>query len=128
MLKKLIEESLKESIKEMLNEDVSESKAETLASHLYGKVCMFRTYSAGVHFGTLAAKNGQECLVKNARRVWYWKNACSLSQLATDTTSSLSDSQIAVEVSEIVLDQVIEVIPMTETAVSHLKGAPVWKK
>jgi hypothetical protein len=123
---------LKELLKEILKEEITgkkvEKQRETLATSLYGKICMFRTYSAGVHFGELVAKNGQECHVKNARRVWYWKNACSLSQLATDRTTSLSDSQIAVAVPEIILDQVIEVIPMTPAAVEHLRGAPVWKK
>ena len=124
----MLDELVKESIKEILTGSRGNKGHDSVAVHLIGKVCMFRTYSAGVHFGTLAAKNGQECLVKNARRVWYWKNACSLSQLAIEATANLSDSQIAVEVPEIVLDQVIEVIPMTEAAISHLKGAPVWKK
>ena len=49
------------------------------AQSMIGKTCMFRTYSAGVHFGELAKKSGQTCLVKNAQRVFYWTEACSLS-------------------------------------------------
>ena len=54
------------------------------ARNMVGKTCMFRTYSAGVHFGVLAEKQGQTCLVKNAQRVFYWTEACSLSQLAME--------------------------------------------
>ena len=101
---------------------------DTVASHLIGKVCMFRTRSAGVHFGELAAKNGQECLVKDARRVWYWAKACSLSQLAMEGDKDLSNCKIAMPVKEIVLDQVIEVILMTKESADCLYGAPLWKK
>ena len=42
-----------------------------------------RTYSAGVFAGTLARKDGKEVELTNARRLWYWRGAASLSQLAT---------------------------------------------
>lgn len=119
-------ETLKE-LMALIGDDES-TKKETVASHLVGRVCMFRTYSAGVHFGELAAKNGQECLVKNARRVWYWSEAATLSQLSCEGSKKLDDCKIAMKVKEIVLDQVIEVIPMTKDACAHLYGAEEWKQ
>lgn len=117
MLKELIEEILKE-----------ERVRKTVASKMIGKICMFRTYSAGVHFGELVEKNNQECLVKNARRVFYWTDACSLSQLAMEGSKDISNCKIAMVVSEIVLDQVIEIIPMSKEAIDVLGGAKDWKK
>jgi len=66
------------------------------AKKFIGKTCMFRTYSAGVHFGELAEKNNQSCLVKNAQRVWYWTQACSLSQLAMEGSKNFSECKIPV--------------------------------
>lgn len=53
-------------------------------SNLIGRVCMVRTYSAGVFLGTVAARDGKEVTLTNARRIWYWDGAATLSQLATE--------------------------------------------
>ena len=54
-------------------------KAECLDGMPYQIV---RTYSAGVFAGYVASRNGQEVILKKARRLWYWVEAASLSQLA----------------------------------------------
>ena len=51
-----------------------------------GKYVIVRTYSAGVFSGNLKSRNGQEVVLTNARRLWYWAGAASLSQLAVDET------------------------------------------
>ena len=40
---------------------------------MLGKKCIFRSYASGVHFGELVEKDGKEVIIKNARRLWYWK-------------------------------------------------------
>ena len=44
-----------------------------------GKKVIIRTYSAGVHYGTLVNKKGKEVILKDAIRIFYWDGACSLS-------------------------------------------------
>lgn len=39
-----------------------------------------RTYSAGVFAGNLVSRNGREVVLSDARRLWYWAGAASLSQ------------------------------------------------
>lgn len=46
------------------------------------KQVLVRTYSAGVHFGVLVKREGQEVHLKNARRLWSWSGAFSLSENA----------------------------------------------
>jgi hypothetical protein len=89
-------------------------------------IVLVRTYSAGVHFGELVTRNGKEVVLKNARRLWSWRGACSLSQVAIDGVA-LSGSNISVVVPEITLIEAIEIIPMTESAAKLLMGAPAWK-
>ena len=48
------------------------------------KKVIIRGDRSGVEFGTLIAQNGQEVILHNARRLWYWDGAASLSQLAKD--------------------------------------------
>ena len=90
-------------------------------------IVLIRTYSAGVHFGELVSRSGKEIVLKNARRLWCWKGACSLSQVAVDGVD-LSGSNISVAVPEITLTEVIEVIKVTEVAAKQLMGATAWKK
>lgn len=97
-------------------------------SPMIGKKCMIRTYSAGVHFGEVVSKDGQNVVLSNSRRVWYWAKACSLSQLAMEGDKDLTNCKIAMKVNLIELDQVIEVIEMSEEAYSSLMGANEWKK
>ena len=56
-------------------------KKVILKSLPYVVVC---TYSAGVFAGNIKSRKGQEAELTNARRLWYWDGAASLSQLAVD--------------------------------------------
>src|SRR3990172_2053206 len=46
-----------------------------------------RTYSAGVFAGELKERQGKEVSLTNARRLWFWAGAASLSELAQRGTS-----------------------------------------
>jgi len=86
-----------------------------------------RTYSAGVFAGNLIKKDGQEVVLNNARRIWYWDGAASLSQLAMEGTSKPENCKFPCEVEKITLMQVIEIIPCTKKAVKSIKGVKIWK-
>ena len=95
---------------------------------MIGKNVIVRTYSAGVFSGYLAKKDGQEVILNNARRIWYWDGAASLSQLAMEGTSKPENCKFPCEVAEITLMQVIEIIPCTNKAIKSIKGVKVWKQ
>lgn len=109
-------------------EATNTQKGQQVGDSLIGQICMFRTYSAGVHFGKLEERNGKECLVSNSRRVFYWEKACSLSQLAVDGSGDLDKCKIAMQLNSLLLTEVIEIIPMESKAIENLYGCPVWKK
>lgn len=87
-----------------------------------------RTYSAGVFAGNLESQNGKEVVLKNARRIWYWKGAASLSQLAMEGTSDPTNCKFPCEVTEITLTEAIEIIPCTEKAEQSIKEVPLWQE
>ena len=91
-----------------------------------GKYCMVRTYSAGVFAGTIKERNGKEVVLTGARRIWYWAGAASLSQLATDGTSKPSECKFPTPVEEVLLTEVIEIIPITDKARASIESVPVW--
>lgn len=87
-----------------------------------------RTYSAGVFAGELVSRKGQEVVLENARRIWYWSGAASLSQLAMEGTSDPNGCKFPCEVLKVELLQAIEIIDVTEKAKESIKAVPVWKK
>lgn len=105
---------------------MKQKKTKTTAQKL-GKYVMVRTYSAGVFAGHLVSRKGKEVKLKNARRIWYWKGAASLSQLAMEGTSAPTECKFPCPVSEVELTEAIEIIPITSNAEKIIKEVPVWK-
>lgn len=89
---------------------------------------MVRTYSAGVFAGTLEERNGKEVRLSNARRIWFWAGAASLSQLAMSGTSVPSKCKFPEPVLEVLLTEAIEIIPITDMAKSTIDRVPVWSQ
>lgn len=93
-----------------------------------GKYVIVRTYSAGVFYGKLEKMDGQEAVLSNARRIWYWAGAASLSQLSKEGTSDAEHCKFPIAVDAVHLLQVIEVLPLTEIAKNSLDGVKVWQE
>jgi len=87
-----------------------------------------RTYSAGVFAGYLESRTGQEVVLRNARRIWYWDGAASLSQLAMEGTKKPENCKFPCEVDVINLLQTIEIINCTKKAEKSIKGVKVWQQ
>ena len=89
--------------------------------------CMVRTYSAGVFAGYVESRDGKEATLRQARRIWYWAGAASLSQLAMEGTNKPEECKFPCEVDKVILTEVIEIIPMTERARQSIAEVSVWK-
>ena len=92
------------------------------------QLVLVRTYSAGVHFGYLAKREstiaGIEVTLRNARRIWYWKGACSLNQIAEEGVKNPDECKISMPVKSIDL-VAIEIIPIS--SVSNIDKVKEWK-
>ena len=88
-----------------------------------GKNVIIRTYSAGVWCGTLSQKSGNEVILTNARRLWRWWAAESISLSGVANFGIIEDkSQIAPKVEGVWLEA-IEIIPTTDKAEKSIMGA-----
>jgi len=85
-----------------------------------------RTFSAGCFAGYLESRDGKEVVLTDARRLWYWAGAASLSDLAVNGTSKPSDCKFPPAVPRIVLTEAIEVIETTPAAVKSIQGVKPW--
>lgn len=100
----------------------SEAKSSVMSVNTDGLsyVCI-RTYSAGVHCGYLKERNGKEVVLVNARRIWRWAGAFTLSELATKGVTKPSECKFSCVVPSIYLTEAIEIIPMTEEAANSVQ-------
>ena len=86
-----------------------------------------RTKAAGVFAGLLESKQGTEATLLEARRIWQWHGAASLSQLAIDGTSNPSQCKFPAPVRRIDLTEVIEVVYASDRARASIAGVPEWR-
>ena len=98
-----------------------------MASKKAGRYVIVRTQSAGVFAGNLESRVGQEVVLTDARRLWYWAGAASLSQMAVSGTSRPKDCKFPVAVPRAALTQAIEILDVTAEAESSIKAVPVWQ-
>lgn len=86
-----------------------------------------RTHSAGVFAGFLKDRDGKEVTLLNARRLWYWEGAASLSQLAESGTSKPDKCKFPEPVSTITVTEAIEILNVTDEGKASIEGVKIWK-
>ena len=92
-----------------------------------GKKVIIRGNSSGVEFGTLVEYKGSEVTLHNARRIWYWDGAATLSQLAMEGTKKPENCKFTVYVDSITILDAVEIIPCTDEAIKSIEGVEEWK-
>lgn len=104
------------------------NKKESKKDSMIGQYVIVRADRAGVFAGTLVEKESNEVVMSDARRLWYWKGASSLSQMAITGPMSPNECKFPAPVERILVLGVIEIIPCTKTARSVIEGVKVWKQ
>ena len=99
-----------------------------IAGHLIGQYCIVRTYSAGVFAGILTARDGREAFVTDARRLWYWSGAASLSQLANEGVKDPGNCKFPDVIPSVLLTESIEILPCSEAARASIAAVKPWAK
>ncbi len=92
------------------------------------KYYIVRSSQAGVFAGYITKRTKDSVVMSNARRIWYWDGAASLSQLATDGTSKPENCKFPVEVKELEVFGVCEILTCTAKAQKSIKSVKIWKQ
>ena len=82
---------------------------------------IIRTYSAGVHYGTLKSENGKRVELTDARRIWYWSGAFTLSALAQTGPRLPGNCKFSCTIPSIILTEAIEIIPCSDAAIKIIE-------
>ena len=86
-----------------------------------------RSGQAGVFAGELVSKNDHEVQLVNARRLWYWSGAASLSQLAMEGVKNPGACKFAMPVT-VTVGGWCEILDTTPAARKSIEGVPVWRQ
>ncbi len=103
--------------------DSQKVSAQGLGSEFIGKKIIIRTYSAGVWFGTLEQKSGNEVILTNARRMWRWWAAKSISLSAVANYGINQDKSKICPAVEKQWLEAVEIMPCTQVACDSIEGA-----
>jgi len=100
-----------------------------MKDYLIGKQVIVRSHMAGVFYGECLNvefnnTHSPHILLRNARRIWAWEGACSLTDISVGGVQKESRITHVVEW-ELVFD-VIEVLPLTEAGKKNLDQQSVW--
>lgn len=89
-----------------------------------------RADKAGVFFGQLVKKEGSEVTLDNCRKLYYWKNAAAVEQLALDGVreDTKDECKFTVTVNGVTINNYIQIIPCSKKAIMNLKSVVEWKK
>ena len=83
---------------------------------------------AGVFFGEIKERRGDEVTMTNVRKLWFWDGACAVEQLAMEGTKNPGSCKFTVTVPGMELMGVIQVLPCTEAAVASIEAVMEWKR
>lgn len=109
-----------EKLKSLINQE-----SDDFDNEMIGEKVIIRTYSAGVHYGTLYKKKGTEVYLKNARRMHRFKakKSIALSGVAKYGLDLSASIRICGELPLIHLNS-IEIIPVSDACIKSFEECP----
>lgn len=98
-------------------------------SPMIGKYVIVRCRDSGVHAGVLVSTNGRECVINEARRLWYWKTRKGAGDFLNGIALNgvHADSKISAPV-QIHLTENCEIIEASADAEKSIREHPVYGK
>ena len=86
-----------------------------------------RCRDAGVHAGEYVKHSGREVQLFNARRIWFWKGAASLSELAVHGAKNPSECKFSVPVDTLTLLDACEIIHCQPAGAKMIRECAEWR-
>jgi len=128
MNKKLVEKLLfmlldEEDKQEQTTWEVCQKELEP--KEMIGERVITRWYYSWVHFGKLLSDTEQWLILESSRRIYYWKGAFTLSEIANNGVADWS--KLTESVAKIMIkEKVSEIIPCTKKAIKNLKNFSIY--
>ncbi len=79
------------------------------------QLVLVRTYGAGVHVGRLVSQEGQQVELADARRLWRWRGANTLHEVAVKGVAQ-EWTRLSEPIESITLFSALELLPVSAAA------------
>jgi hypothetical protein len=92
-----------------------------------GQIVLVRDHRAGIHVGTLLSVDltSKNCILQNARKIWYWEGAASCHGIAAKGLCH-TGSKVAPCVPVVASCDVVEIVVCTPEGATSVLNAPEW--
>lgn len=87
-----------------------------------------RADKAGVFFGQLVKKEGNEVTLNNCRKLYYWSGACAVEELALNGVVDKKNCKFTVTVDNATINNFIQIIPCSINAIKNIQSVEEWKR
>lgn len=91
-----------------------------------GDYVIVRTKSAGHYAGYFTSREGQEAVLSNARKLWYWEGANNLGDMALNGVKFPKKCKFPAPTPFVLLMETIEILPVSFKAQECIESVPVW--
>jgi hypothetical protein len=98
----------------------------TKTVNLIGKHVIVRSNLAGVFFGILTAKEGNELTLTKARKFYYFSGANTVEDLANQGALNKENCKLTEPVDIIVLSSFDQILPCTKKSIIQNNSIPTW--
>lgn len=88
---------------------------------------IIRATQAGVHAGELVSERGQRIELRNARRIWFWRGAASLSELAVYGANNPAECRFGAAVAKQVVLDACEIIHCQPAGEKMIRECAEWR-
>jgi hypothetical protein len=113
---------------EEITKQIQTLQAELDALTTSGDWVVVRSSPSGCWLGKLVYQSGSTVKLEDARRLWYWDGAASLSQLALEGVSRPGSCKFPPAVPSVTVLEVCEIIPASSQAVQSVQAVEEWKQ
>ncbi len=93
---------------------------------LIGKHVIVRSNLAGVFFGKLIVKDGDELTLEKARKFYYFSGANTVEDLANQGALNPENCKLTATVDLIVISKFEQILPCTSNSIKQINSIPVW--
>lgn len=98
---------------------------DSVNTYLIGKYVVVRCRDAGVHAGILVEYKDRTVVLKESKRLWYWKAAKNSFLSGVAKYGITEESKTGDEINLIILTESCEIIECTEIAEKLIRSAPI---
>ena len=94
-----------------------------------GKFVIARGTQAGVHAGVLVSRDGGQCELSNARRLWRWRVKANAGITLSDVAAhglDKKDSRVGVA-ANVLLTEICEYVECSQEAAENIARFPIYE-